>query len=156
MRPPCRARLSSGTGERPMTYPPAAFPRRLPPLLGLAIAGSFGLLSLSGCGEPASAEASAPTKPTITVVNHTRGDLEGIVVKASMPVAFSELARGKQHTLGHRELELTEKVKVRWIDARGKAWHKTLHPHRRLGKHYRGPIEITLKPGGSAELKKAN
>ncbi|MEM6551269.1 MAG: hypothetical protein AAF750_03990 [Planctomycetota bacterium] len=114
---------------------------------------------LAGCGGPESAQADTPEssgKMEITVVNQTRGDLTGVVVKASMPVMFGELDRGDSHTLGHRELEMTEKIKVRWIERGDKVHVKTLHAWRTLGRHYRGPVQITLRPDGVTRLRKAN
>lgn len=114
---------------------------------------------LAGCGGPESAQADAPKssdKMMITVVNQTRGDITGVVVKASMPVVFGELDRGQSHTLGHRELEMTEKVKVRWIERDDKSYVKTVYPWRRLGRHYTGPIEVTLRPDGAVRLRKSN
>ncbi|MEM1212866.1 MAG: hypothetical protein AAGI68_11290 [Planctomycetota bacterium] len=114
---------------------------------------------LSGCGEPDSAQAETPKpsgKMEITVINQTRGDLTDVLVKASLPVVFGELERGKTKTMGHRDLEMVEKIKVRWVERGDKVRLKTLYPYRRLGRHYTGPIEVTLRPDGVAQLRKAN
>ena len=115
-------------------------------------------LLIPGCGDPSSAEASPePAGPlVIHLVNKSRSDVNGVVVSANIPVSFGKVARNDSETLTDKKLELTQRLEVDWSDSRGERHSETFHPQGTLGKNYRGPIRITLKPGGAADLSRSN
>ncbi len=117
--------------------------------------------TLSACG-PESAQASeaaatpsGPSKFVFNVENRARLGLFNVVVDTGIPLSFGGLDAREDETLDVKLDELPSKIVVHWTEAREQRYAKTFHPQRSLGRHYRGPVTITIMSRGDATMRKS-